>query len=62
MFWIDKPEVIHSGDGPIHAISWNDDFIAFATDIGIKVYCVSLQKGLSYIDRPLHSPHPQEFR
>jgi hypothetical protein len=62
MFWVEKEEVIQSGDGPIHAISWNDDFIAFATDIGIKVYCVSQQKALSYIDRPLHSPHPQEFK
>lgn len=62
MFWMEKQETIHSGDGPIHAISWNDDYIVFATDLGIKIYCVSQQKSLGHIDRPPNSPHPQEFR
>jgi hypothetical protein len=32
-----RNNVVHSGEGPIHAIRWRGPFIAWANDLGVKV-------------------------
>ncbi|KAI8618778.1 hypothetical protein BC830DRAFT_1107192 [Chytriomyces sp. MP71] len=54
--------VIASGEGPIWAIVWRKDTIAWANDAGVKLYDVTTQTKFAYIDRPHGSPRADLFR
>ena len=43
---------LHTGEGPIHAIQWRSNFIAWANDLGVKVYDTTVNSRIAYVDRP----------
>ena len=48
-----KPQFqLHNGEGPIHTIKWRGSFIAWANDVGVKVYDASINQRIAFIDRP----------
>lgn len=48
--------MIHSGEGPIYAIKWRGNLVAWANDMGVKVYDSTTEERIAYIDRPKSSP------
>jgi hypothetical protein len=46
--------VIHSAEteGAINAIKWRGPFIAWANDVGVKIYDNDIGQRITYIDRP----------
>ncbi|KAJ8432343.1 hypothetical protein Cgig2_021113 [Carnegiea gigantea] len=54
-----QEQVLHSGEGPIHAVTWRTSLIAWANDAGIKVYDTADDQRVTYIERPRGSPHPE---
>ncbi|KAJ1619992.1 hypothetical protein T492DRAFT_915524 [Pavlovales sp. CCMP2436] len=57
-----KDEVLHAGEGPVIAIKWHGQLLAWANDAGVKVYDCTAQQRISYIDRPAHSPRADALR
>ena len=55
-------KVLHAGEGPIQTIKWRSIFIAWANDLGVKLFDTSTQQRISYIDRPKGSPRPDLYR
>lgn len=55
-------KVLHAGEGPILTIKWRGIFIAWANDLGVKLFDTSTQQRISYIDRPKGSPRPDMYR
>ncbi|XP_074658816.1 vacuolar protein sorting-associated protein 41 homolog [Tubulanus polymorphus] len=49
-----KSQVIHQGEGPIRTIKWRSCFIAWANDLGVKVFDVSTNKRITNIPRDHH--------
>ncbi|RXW18809.1 hypothetical protein EST38_g7044 [Candolleomyces aberdarensis] len=68
--WLGHREtVISSNEGPIWQVRWVDGtttgsggFIAWANDLGVKVYHPTSKTVLSYIDRPPNSPRAELFK
>ncbi|XP_044504927.1 vacuolar protein sorting-associated protein 41 homolog [Mangifera indica] len=54
-----RDQVLHSGEGPIHAVKWRTSLIAWANDAGVKVYDVANDQRITYIERPRGSPRPE---
>ncbi|XP_039063504.1 vacuolar protein sorting-associated protein 41 homolog [Hibiscus syriacus] len=54
-----KDQVLHSGEGPIHAVKWRTSLIAWANDMGVKVYDAANDQRITFIERPRGSPHPE---
>lgn len=54
-----QEQVLHSGEGPIHAVVWRTSLIAWANDAGVKVYDTANDQRVTYIERPRGSPHPE---
>eukprot|EP01120_Amphizonella_sp_Union-15-10_P003630 TRINITY_DN1403_c0_g1_i1.p1 TRINITY_DN1403_c0_g1~~TRINITY_DN1403_c0_g1_i1.p1 ORF type:complete len:882 (-),score=190.64 TRINITY_DN1403_c0_g1_i1:13-2658(-) len=61
-FWGDKKTILHSGEGPIYTVKWCGSLIAWANDIGVKIYDCETQERITYIDRPRGSPRPDLYR
>jgi len=57
-----KESILHAGEGPVRAIAANSVMIAWANDLGIKVYDAQRNKRVSYVDRPTGSPPAEAFR
>lgn len=57
-----KDTTIHQGEGPIHAIKWRGQFIAFATDTGVKIYDCTTNQRITYTLRPKGSPRAELYR
>ncbi|XP_042511507.1 vacuolar protein sorting-associated protein 41 homolog isoform X2 [Macadamia integrifolia] len=58
--WIGyRDQVLHSGEGPVHAVKWRTSFIAWANDAGVKVYDTANNQRLAFIERPQGSPRPE---
>ncbi|KAJ9117531.1 hypothetical protein QFC22_004381 [Naganishia vaughanmartiniae] len=57
-----KEQVLHSGEGPIYAIQWRGNLIAWANDLGVKIYDTNTQQRITYIDRPANSPRADLFK
>ncbi|KAI9098827.1 hypothetical protein DFS34DRAFT_619093 [Phlyctochytrium arcticum] len=57
-----KDVVISSGEGPIYAVQWRGNFIAWANEAGVKIYDVSTQQKFAYVDRPPNSPRADLYR
>ncbi|KAH3763249.1 vacuolar protein sorting 41, partial [Pelomyxa schiedti] len=57
-----KDVVIHQGQGAIHTIKWKGQFIAWASDTGIRVWDVSSRQQIGAIPREPGSPRPDLYR
>ncbi|RKO93321.1 hypothetical protein BDK51DRAFT_11338, partial [Blyttiomyces helicus] len=57
-----KDIVIHSGEGPVYAVRWRGNFIAWANEAGVKIYDCPSQQKFAFIDRPPGSPRADLFR
>lgn len=53
-----KDSVVHSGEGPIHVARWSGNYIAWANDLGVKVYDASIHRRIAFFgfERPAGSP------
>uniref|UniRef100_A0A803QMQ5 Vps41 beta-propeller domain-containing protein n=1 Tax=Cannabis sativa TaxID=3483 RepID=A0A803QMQ5_CANSA len=54
-----RDQVLHSGEGPIHAVKWRASLIAWANDAGVKVYDAANDQRITFIERPRGSPRPE---
>ncbi|CDO75230.1 hypothetical protein BN946_scf184895.g10 [Trametes cinnabarina] len=57
-----KETILHSGEGPIWQVRWRDNLIAWANDLGVKIYDTHSQTRITYIDRPADSPRADLFK
>ncbi|MCO5553723.1 hypothetical protein L7F22_007249 [Adiantum nelumboides] len=57
-----REQILHSQEGPIHAIKWRTSLIAWANDVGVKVYDTASNQRLTYIERPRGSPRAELIR
>ena len=49
-------KIIHSGAGPIWKVRWREDYIAWAVDAGVRIYCVSRGEIIAFVERAKESP------
>ncbi|KAH0667020.1 hypothetical protein KY285_028226 [Solanum tuberosum] len=54
-----RDQVLHSGEGPIHAVKWRTSLVAWANDTGVKVYDASNDQRITFIERPRGIPRPE---
>ncbi|GJN01348.1 hypothetical protein PR202_ga18609 [Eleusine coracana subsp. coracana] len=52
-------KVLRDGEGPIHAMKWRTDLLAWANDAGVKVHDMKTDKGIAFIERPKGIPRPE---
>ncbi|KAI0265207.1 vacuolar assembling protein VPS41 [Gloeopeniophorella convolvens] len=57
-----KASALHSGEGPIWNIRWRGTLIAWANELGVKVYDTASQTRLTYIERHPDSPRSDLFK
>ncbi|KAI0807975.1 vacuolar assembling protein VPS41 [Fomes fomentarius] len=57
-----KETTLHSGEGPIWQVRWHDNLIAWANDLGVKIYDTNSQTRITFIDRPADSPRADLFK
>ncbi|KAI9281912.1 hypothetical protein BY458DRAFT_468772 [Sporodiniella umbellata] len=57
-----KDSVLHANEGPIYAIQWRQQFIAWANDTGVKIYDTTSGLRITYIDRPDGSPRADLYK
>ncbi|KAH9994131.1 vacuolar assembling protein VPS41 [Russula compacta] len=57
-----KETVLHRGEGPIWHIRWRGGLIAWANDLGVKIYDTASQTRITYIERQPDSPRPDLFK
>lgn len=62
LFGSNKEQTIHKGEGPIYAVRWHKQYIAWGNDLGIKIYDVSQQQRIGFIKRPANAPRAEMFR
>lgn len=61
--WLgNKDIVLHANEGPIYAIQWRNNFIAWANDTGVKIYDTTTNVRITYIDRPEGSPRADLYK
>jgi vacuolar protein sorting-associated protein 41 len=53
-----KNEVLHAGEGPIHAVKWRGSMIAWANNLGVKMYDCNTEERIAYIDRAKFVHYP----
>lgn len=51
--------MLHSGEGPIHSVKWRGSLIAWANDVGVKVYDTAKDQRVTFIEKPRGSPRPE---
>ncbi|XP_055830070.1 vacuolar protein sorting-associated protein 41 homolog [Solanum dulcamara] len=54
-----RDQVLHSGEGPIHAVKWRTSLVAWANDTGVKVYDACNDQRITFIERPRGIPLPE---
>ncbi|KAH9833885.1 vacuolar protein sorting-associated protein 41 [Rhodofomes roseus] len=57
-----KETVLHTGEGPVWQVRWRGRLIAWANDLGVKIYDTVSQTRITYIDRPPDSPRADLFK
>ncbi|KAI9080167.1 hypothetical protein K1719_037845 [Acacia pycnantha] len=58
--WLgNRDQVLHAGEGPIHAVQWRTSLVAWANDAGVKVYDAANDQRVTFIEKPRGSPHPE---
>jgi len=55
-------KTIHSGEGTIWTVRWKGDIIAWANDLGVRLYAVAKGERIAFIDRMKDSPRPDLFQ
>ncbi|KAF8265127.1 hypothetical protein EI94DRAFT_1831406 [Lactarius quietus] len=61
--WLGHREtLLHLGEGPIWLIRWKGTLIAWANDVGVKIYDTASQSRITYIERQPDSPRPDLFK
>ncbi|KAL3690864.1 hypothetical protein R1sor_004515 [Riccia sorocarpa] len=55
-------QVLHSGEGPVHAVKWRTSVIAWANDTGVKLYDTATHQRITFIERPKDSPRAELLR
>ncbi|KAI8905499.1 hypothetical protein EDD86DRAFT_193750 [Gorgonomyces haynaldii] len=53
------PTIIHSGDGPIYGVSWQQDILVWSTDLGIHFYDLATKQKFEFI--PLEQEQRQDL-
>ncbi|KAF5330256.1 hypothetical protein D9758_014441 [Tetrapyrgos nigripes] len=53
---------LHLGEGSIYATRWQGRLIAWANDLGVKIYDTVSKSRITFIDRPPGSPRADLFR
>ena len=56
-----KRSILHAGEGPIWKVSWKNSFIAWANDMGVKIFDTHSRKLITKIARDPKSPSPADF-
>ncbi|XP_038045222.1 LOW QUALITY PROTEIN: vacuolar protein sorting-associated protein 41 homolog [Patiria miniata] len=46
-----KSTILHAGEGPIRTIKWRGCFVAWANDLGVKVFDLSSKRRITFIKR-----------
>ncbi|CAG8508593.1 12818_t:CDS:10 [Ambispora leptoticha] len=54
--------ILHQGEGPIYAVKWRGSLIAWANDMGVKMYDMNSKQRITWICRPDNSPRPDLYR
>ncbi|KAF8432996.1 hypothetical protein L210DRAFT_3557295 [Boletus edulis BED1] len=57
-----KETILHSAEGPIWHVRWRGHFIAWANDLGVKIYDTQSQSRITFIDRSPDSPRADLFK
>ncbi|KAG6812138.1 hypothetical protein H0H92_004137 [Tricholoma furcatifolium] len=57
-----KDTVLHSSEGPIWQVRWRGRLVAWANDLGVKIYDYVSQTRITFIDRPPGSPRADLFK
>ena len=57
-----KRSVLHAGEGPIWKVSWKKTFIAWANDMGVKIFDTNSRKLITKIARDPKSPSPADYQ
>tara|TARA_B110000240_G_scaffold26593_1_gene27545 strand:+ start:8462 stop:11836 length:3375 start_codon:yes stop_codon:yes gene_type:complete len=57
-----ESRVIHKGEGPVRSVAWCGSLVAWANDVGVKVYDVAQQAPVGFIDRPRGSPEAGKYK
>lgn len=57
-----KETVLQSGEGPIWQARWRGRLIAWANDLGVKIYDTVSQMRIIHLDRPADSPRADLFK
>lgn len=57
-----KETVLHSGEGPVWHVRWRERLIAWANDLGVKIYDTQSQMRITFIERPNDSPRADLFK
>ncbi|KAK9800354.1 hypothetical protein WJX73_009236 [Symbiochloris irregularis] len=54
-----KDATLHSGEGPIHIARWSGSLVAWANDLGVKVYDTSTHRRIAFVpfERPAARCH-----
>ncbi|KAI8921093.1 hypothetical protein DFJ77DRAFT_448518 [Powellomyces hirtus] len=61
--WFGNKDVtISSGEGPIYTVQWRGNYIAWANEAGVKIYDMTSQQRIAFVDRPPNSPRADLFR
>lgn len=61
--WLGHTEnTLHLGEGPIWQVRWRGRLIAWANDLGVKIYDTESQSRITFIDRPADSPRADLFK
>ena len=53
---------LHAGEGVVRLTRWAGDLIAWANDLGVKLYDVQRRQRVAFIDKPRGTPKPEEAR
>ncbi|KZV75346.1 vacuolar protein sorting-associated protein 41 [Peniophora sp. CONT] len=57
-----KETTLHQGEGPIWQARWRGNLIAWANDLGVKIYDTQSQTRITYVDRPTDAPRADLFK
>lgn len=57
-----RDTVLHHGEGPVQNIEWCGNFIAWANNVGVKVFDSSTSQRVGFVDLPDNSLHPELYR
>ena len=61
-WFLNKDKVVHSGEGPVYAIAWAESLIAWANDLGVKIFDNASGQRITFIDRPKGSARADLMR